>query len=132
MTDIIQNRLAKYQIKSIEQKENALKEIAQEIILYGLSIAGLFEEAMFQGGTALRILYQLPRFSEDMDFILNEPSPNFTWTKYIYSIEETCKEYGIMPSIIDRSKANNAIKKLFIKDDSFGKILNLNFNLIIL
>lgn len=124
---IVQKRLAKYQIKTIEQEENALKEIAQEIILYGLSVAGLFEEAMFQGGTALRILYQLPRFSEDMDFILNEPSPQFTWKKYINSIEETCKEYGIVPTITDRSKTDNVIKKLFIKDDSFGKILNLNF-----
>lgn len=127
ITSIIQDRFNTYQVNSLEQEENALKEIAQEIVLYGLSLAGLFEEALFQGGTALRILHQLPRFSEDMDFILNEPSSNFDWHKYIGSIEEICKEYGITPSVVDRSKANNNIKKLFIKDDSIGKLINLNF-----
>lgn len=127
MNSIIQNRLKSYNINTLEQEENALKEIAQEIILYGLSVAGFFEEAMFQGGTALRILHGLPRFSEDMDFILNKPSSDFNWHKYIQVIDDICIEYGIVPSILDKSKASSNIKKLFIKDDSFGKLIDLNF-----
>lgn len=124
---IIQDRLDTYQVNHLEQEENALKEIAQEIILYSLSIAGLFEEALFQGGTSLRIIHKLPRFSEDMDFILRDKNARFDWQKYMNVIEEICKEYGIMPSISDRSKADNNIKKLFIKDDSFGQLINLHF-----
>lgn len=127
MSSIIQNRLATYKINTQEQEENALKEIAQEILLYGLSLSGFFEDAMFQGGTSLRILYQLPRFSEDMDFILNKPNKDFKWSTYKEAISEVCEEYGIEPLIQDKSKTNTSIQRLFIKDDSLGKILKLNF-----
>ena len=35
--------------------------------------------------------------------------------------------YNITPEIKDRSKESNAIQKLFLKDNSIGKTLNLNF-----
>lgn len=47
-----------------------MKEVMQEIILYGLSQSNFFEEAAFYGNTALRIFYGLDRFSEDLDFSL--------------------------------------------------------------
>ena len=47
--------------------ENALKEIVQEIMLFALWKADFFEVAAFQGGTSLRILHGLPRFSEDIE-----------------------------------------------------------------
>lgn len=62
---IIQDKLKEYDVKTIEQETNAVKEIIQEIILYGLSTTDFFDQALFQGGTALRILYGLQRFSED-------------------------------------------------------------------
>lgn len=65
MSNIIQDRLKTYRLNFKEDEANALKEILQEIILYGLSTLGFFEKALFQGGTALRILHGLPRFSED-------------------------------------------------------------------
>jgi predicted nucleotidyltransferase component of viral defense system len=71
---LIQERLNSYSPQTIEEEQDAIKEIAQEIILYGLSIANFFNSALFQGGTALRILHNLPRFSEDLDFILKEPN----------------------------------------------------------
>ena len=37
-----------------------------------LSRAGFFRVAAFQGGTCLRILYGLERFSEDLDFVLEK------------------------------------------------------------
>ncbi len=44
--------------------------IFQEIALLGLWRAKFFERAAFYGGSSLRILYQLDRFSEDLDFTL--------------------------------------------------------------
>lgn len=46
-----------YNPQNVYEKKNAIKEVMQEIILYGLSRAGFFKEAAFYGGTALRIFY---------------------------------------------------------------------------
>ena len=54
-----------------------MKEIMQEIVLCGLSRAGFFKESAFYGGTALRIFYGLDRFSEDLDFSLEEKMEEF-------------------------------------------------------
>ncbi len=73
----IQSRLNKVQCQPRQDYENALKEIIQEIALLGLWRAKFFEHASFYGGTALRILYGLDRFSENIDFSLLEPQRNF-------------------------------------------------------
>jgi len=62
--------LKRYELNSLQDYKNAVKEIVQEIALLGLWRAKFFEKAAFYGGTALRILYQLDRFSEDLDFSL--------------------------------------------------------------
>jgi hypothetical protein len=47
-----------------------VREYLQARILQGLQDAGAFTEWAFHGGTALRFLYSIPRFSEDLDFSL--------------------------------------------------------------
>ena len=74
--EIVRQKLLSYQCKTVLDQENALKEIAQEIALMALSRSGFFRIAAFQGGTCLRILYGLERFSEDLDFVLNKPDKN--------------------------------------------------------
>ena len=49
-------------------KLNAMREYLQAYILRILHDQGFFRHTAFLGGTALRFLYQLPRFSEDLDF----------------------------------------------------------------
>src|SRR5476649_2913602 len=93
-TNIIDSRLKTYTYNTLEDEEHALKEILQEIALYGLANANFFDKAIFQGGSALRILYGLPRFSEDLDFILKAPDPHFQWEPYMNEIIYTCKQYG--------------------------------------
>jgi len=83
MNDIIQARLSTYQVANAVEEENATKEIIQEIALYGLWRAKFFDIAVFQGGTSLRILHKLPRFSEDLDFMLLTPDPQFDWAPYL-------------------------------------------------
>src|SRR3989344_4975300 len=125
---IISDRLEQYLSKTVEDEENALKEILQEIALYALSTTDFFSKALFQGGTSLRILYQLPRFSEDLDFLLKTPNKHFQWKKYIETIKKAFMLYNIEPEVIDRSKESDIVQKLFLKDNSIGKILNLNFH----
>jgi predicted nucleotidyltransferase component of viral defense system len=124
---IIHERLKAYSATTMEEEEDALKEILQEIILNALSEAHFFEEAFFHGGTCLRIVYNLQRFSEDLDFMLKRVDPDFRWQPYQKAIIDVCKQYGILPEIKDKSKAGISIQKMFVKDNSIGKILNLSF-----
>ena len=52
---------------------NLVREYLQAYILRSLQDAGAFASLAFQGGTALRLLYGLRRFSEDLDFSLVRP-----------------------------------------------------------
>lgn len=128
MNPIINNQLKKYTLKNADDEENALKEILQEVALFSLSTTDFFSKALFQGGTALRILYQLSRFSEDLDFILKKPTKNFGWKKYTDEMKRAFALYGIKPEIQDREEVKTNVKKMFLKDNSIGKILELNFH----
>ena len=70
MIEMLQKKLRDYGAANAVEEDNATKEIIQEIALYALWRADFFDVALFQGGTSLRILHGLPRFSEDLDFLL--------------------------------------------------------------
>ncbi len=53
MIDLIQEKLDTYNISNQLEEEYAIKEILQDIALYGLWRKGFFEVAAFQGGTSL-------------------------------------------------------------------------------
>ena len=85
---IIENKLRSYRPANKREELNALKEISQESTLSALSRAGLFGHASFIGGTRLRILHTLPRFSEDLDFSLKSLEPTFEWAPYLEEISK--------------------------------------------
>ena len=109
------------------EEENALKEIVQEIMLFALWQADFFEVAAFQGGTSLRILHGLNRFSEDIDFILLESNPSFSWQPYLDKLTETCQEFGIAPEVLDKAQMDKNVRAALIKDTSIANQLNLEF-----
>lgn len=123
---IIQDKLDQYGPRNQLEEENALKEIAQEIALSSLSRAGFFKVAAFQGGTCLRILYGLNRFSEDLDFALNKPNESFKWSPYLKNMKTELETYGFQFNIEDKSK-NKRVKDVFLKSDSIGNLLTLNY-----
>ena len=124
---IIQQRLNTYQCKTPLDEENAIKEITQEVALMALARANFFRVAAFHGGTALRILYGLQRFSEDLDFALQQPNEHFKWSQYFDTIDNELKNYGYQAEFQDRSNADQNIKKAFLKDNSIGKVLILHY-----
>ncbi len=52
---------------------NLLREYLQALVLRSFHEAEAFRSMAFVGGTALRFLHGLPRFSEDLDFSLEAP-----------------------------------------------------------
>ena len=122
---IIQERFDDYQCRSQQEEENALREISQEVALAALSRGDFFKKAVFQGGTCLRVFYSLERFSEDLDFMLKSADQSFSFEPYIKNMAMEFQSYGYRLEVIDRSKAEDIVKKCFLKDDSLGKVLNL-------
>lgn len=53
------------------ENENKLKEYLQTYILYILYRKKFYLNLVFTGGTALRLIYKIRRFSEDLDFSLS-------------------------------------------------------------
>ena len=123
---LIQERLNSYNCKSQLEEEHAIREITQEVALAALSRTEFFKYGVFQGGTCLRIFYGLNRFSEDLDFILKEPNPDFKLQPHLQSLSEELQAYGYNVDITDRSRTDITVRKAFIKDDSIGKVLQLN------
>ncbi len=58
--------------------ENHYKELLQHCFLYALSEVGFFNHAALHGGTCLRIVDGIDRFSEDLDFIQTNPKATTT------------------------------------------------------
>lgn len=117
MNNLIEQRLSRYSINTQDDETNAIKEIAQEVILYALSTTKFFDYVHFCGGTALRIIYGLERFSEDLDFTLNTPDKNFDFDDYMPDVLNVLAQYGLDMQI-KKTKDNTFVKKRELKKDS--------------
>lgn len=124
MQQVLAQMLSKYQIRDVDDKKNAIKEIVQEVVLCGLSRGGFFRDAAFYGGTALRIFYGLDRFSEDLDFSLVSQNPEFDLTKYFSYIENETKSLGLNFSVSEKEKSiDSNVKSAFLKGNTKEHIL---------
>jgi len=124
---IIQERLDSYEAKSFQEEEMALREITQEVVLHAFYNTDFYKIAAFQGGTCLRILYSLNRFSEDLDFALTKPDMDFNFRNYQDLLKQELEAFGYDIEIIEKKDTDSTIKNIFMKEDSIGKILNIQF-----
>lgn len=128
--NIVEQMLSNYEITNESDLINALKEVFQEISLLGLYQGGFFEKAAFYGGTALRILHGLPRFSEDLDFTLLEKNDDFNIEQYFSSIIDEFEALGIKIDIAKKEKKNFAsdISSAFLKNGTSLHTLKIEAN----
>lgn len=127
MIDLIQDKLKSYAATNRLEEENATKEILQEIALYALWRAKFFDVALFQGGTSLRILHGLPRFSEDLDFMLVKPNREFDWQPYLDALLQCFEEYGLQSEALPKGNMEKRVRKAIVKDTSVVNQLDLSF-----
>ncbi len=119
---MIKEWLNSYVPKNQQEAKDALREIMQEIALAGLFRAGFFEKAAFYGGTALRMFYNLNRFSEDLDFTLLKEEPEFSLYKYQNAIISEFEALGMKISIKEKEKSiKSAINSTFLKSETIWK-----------
>jgi hypothetical protein len=64
----------------------------------------------FHGGTALRLLYQLPRYSEDLDFSLERQPEQYQFRRYLETIQRdmTADTYAIEIKLNQRNIVHSA------------------------
>ncbi len=120
----IAKMLEKYDLSTAEKTYEALREILQEIVLLGLYRAGFFDHAVFYGGTALRILYGLDRFSEDLDFSLIEANAAFDLGIYEDAVIEALHSFGFEVTI-QLKNTEGTIKSAFLKGNTSQHLLNI-------
>jgi len=129
MNEAIRQILATYEIRSLEDSLRALREVMQEIALLGLWRSKFFEKAAFYGGTALRVLYGLDRFSEDLDFSLLEKSKRFDLAVYSEALKKELASFGFVVEIESRAKpAGTAIQSTFLKADTRTQMITVEFD----
>ncbi|NLO71640.1 MAG: nucleotidyl transferase AbiEii/AbiGii toxin family protein [Porphyromonadaceae bacterium] len=118
--------LSRYEIKTENDLKNASYEVMQEIALAGLYRGGFFEKASFYGGTCLRIFHGMERFSEDMDFSLLAPDPNFQLEKYFPDIKNEFNLSGKEITITKKDKTQfGQVQSAFLKDTT--EVYDLKF-----
>ena len=124
MHEAIRQMLKEYDCDSAENTVHALREIFQEIILLGLWRSKFFEHAAFYGGTALRILYGLNRYSEDLDFSLFSPDTDFSLHRYMAAVEKELLAFGFtVTAEVREKKADSPIQSAFLKTDTTRALL---------
>ncbi len=69
------------------KRRNMMREYLQARILLALQDSGAFAHWAFVGGTALRFLFRLPRYSEDMDFSLATPAGDVDFARHMRSLK---------------------------------------------
>jgi len=126
MNEAIDRMLRRYECRSVEDHVRALREIMQEIALLGLWRSKLFEKAAFYGGTAIRILYGMDRFSEDLDFSLLTPMSDFDLSRYGVAVERELRSFGFDAQMTTKTKKEKTpVQSAFLKADTLKHLLTI-------
>ena len=126
MNSVLNSMLERYECRTTEDYKNALKEIIQEVALCGLSRGDFFKTAAFYGGTALRIFYGLDRFSEDMNFSLCAPDPDFALSAYFPFLQEELAAAGFTLTVEQKIKSKESdVQSAFSKGETVIQLLNI-------
>jgi hypothetical protein len=80
--------------KSPLAARNLAREYLQAIILQSLQRSGAMTMLAFHGGTALRFIYSLPRYSEDLDFALERSSQWYDFRAFLKNIRNDLEPQG--------------------------------------
>ena len=93
------------------QKKNIIREYLQAYILRSLYNNNFFQYCTFHGGTCLRFVYNIKRFSEDLDFALVKNHQKFNYDKTILKVQKELEDAGY--SIKLKTKKKTVLSTLF-------------------
>lgn len=93
---------------------NRVREYLQARLLQSLQRSGAMIPLAFHGGTALRFLYGMPRYSEDLDFALERPGRGYDFRSYLRAISSDLgrEGYAVELKVNDRKTVHSAFVRL--------------------
>jgi predicted nucleotidyltransferase component of viral defense system len=100
--------------KRSEMRLNRLRESLHHLLLQEADRKGAFARLCFVGGTALRILYGLDRFSEDLDFsVSHDAVGSFRLAPLAASIRNSLRAFGFAVEV-QRMKDRKNVQSCFM------------------
>ncbi len=110
MIDLMKKETAGF--RSREEKVNHLREFLQVLILKICCDSGFMSNLVFTGGTALRILFDLHRFSEDLDFSLIHKE-NYRFADFSKTLKDRLLQYGL--SVETKERIQTSTQRVDLK-----------------
>lgn len=98
---------------SCEENKNRIREYIQKYLLYILFKKKIYKELVFTGGTALRIIHKIKRFSEDLDFSLSAKSRGIDFEDMLKVLKKELQLSGYSPEI--KYSGDKTVKSAFFK-----------------
>ena len=111
--------------------KSVYQEGMQEAILTALSRKGCFNDIVFHGGTALRLFYGNPRFSEDIDLVVKEGRNSFDLSRYMRDIEKMCMDtFPFLESVdVKDQKVEPELQRYILKTRSDDPMQNIRVHI---
>jgi len=106
-----------------EDKINRMREFLQILVLKIMYDKGYFNNLAFVGGTALRILFNLRRFSEDLDFSVINKS-NYSFQEINSQVERELKLNGL--NVEAKAKEEKTVQSSLLKFSGLLKNIGLS------
>ncbi|MBI1883447.1 MAG: nucleotidyl transferase AbiEii/AbiGii toxin family protein [Chlamydiae bacterium] len=102
---------------------NIIREYLQVLVLKSIFQSKWGTHLSFMGGTCLRICYDLKRYSEDLDFCLDEPSKAYDFSKMVYHSQYDLGLLGISAEV--NIHDDKIVQKAFLRVAHLKEILEL-------
>ncbi|MDD3051661.1 MAG: nucleotidyl transferase AbiEii/AbiGii toxin family protein [Candidatus Cloacimonetes bacterium] len=128
MKNILEKMILKQNPVTVSQYRITLKDVLQKLCLLGLRRAGFFDVAAFYGGTALRMMFGLDRFSEDLDFSLLTSGMDFHLERYADFVQRELKSWNLSAEISIIEKSNSHIESAFLKTNTLLTFWEIKIN----
>jgi predicted nucleotidyltransferase component of viral defense system len=90
-----------------------VREYLQARTLQSLQRAGAMQTLAFHGGTSLRFLYDIPRYSEDLDFALERHPETYDFRTYL---EQIVRDFSAETYVVDvKLNMKRPVHKAFVR-----------------
>jgi len=112
MIDLMKEHISSFSGTDVQKQWHHAREFLQVLVLKMMSDEGLFEGCSFVGGTCLRIVFDVRRFSEDLDFSAKGPGIDIQKAGHVFA--KHFEEYGIpVEAAVGQEKTVQAIDLRF-------------------
>ena len=106
--------------------KHAFLEAVQSLVLEALRQEGFFDVAAFYGGTCLHKCYGLERFSEDLDFSLKRPDPDFELSAFLPAVQQKLELNGLAMQVDARRKSvSTSVQSAFAKGNTLMNFITV-------